>query len=50
MTDLGDRDDMKALGEYTHAGVAMHPGDKGMESMAKRLLPAVLDEIKKIRG
>lgn len=49
MTDLGDRDDMKALGEYAHAGVALHPGDKGMENIAERLLPVVLDEIKKGR-
>lgn len=47
MSDLGERDEMKATGKFKHGGVAAHPGDLGMESMAKRLLPAVVDEIRK---
>jgi len=35
--DLGEDDAMMAKGLYEHAGVAMHPGDKGMENIAKRI-------------
>lgn len=40
MDDLGDTDDMMALHEYENHGVAKHPGDKGMRTMAERLLAA----------
>lgn len=46
ITDLGAKDEMLALGKFEHSGVAMHPGDLGMETIAKRLLPAVLREVK----
>ncbi len=39
--DLGDCDDMKATGKFTHPGVAAHPGDKGMAEIAARIFAAM---------
>ncbi len=35
--DLGNDDEMKAIGKFSHNGVAVHPGDKGMAEMAERI-------------
>lgn len=39
--DLGERDDMKATGKFSHVGVAAHPGDKGMVEIAARIFAAI---------
>ena len=39
--DLGERDDMKAVGLFWHDGVANHPGDKGMLAIAERIYEAL---------
>ena len=39
--DLGEMDEMKAIGLFDHAGVAAHPGDKGMAEIARMILEAM---------
>ena len=39
--DLGEDDTMKALGEYEHHGVSVHPSDKGMAHIAQRILEKI---------
>ncbi|MBO5270321.1 MAG: hypothetical protein J6B77_06020 [Clostridia bacterium] len=38
--DLGEDDRMKAVGRFAHRGVASHPGDAGMQSIADRIMEA----------
>ena len=35
--DLGEMPEMKAVGLFTHTGVANHPGDQGMKVIAQRI-------------
>ena len=43
--DLGELDEMKAIGLFEHSGVANHPGDAGMKAIADRIMKKVREII-----
>ena len=44
LDDLGQQPEMRADGLFEHAGVAAHPGDRGMRAIAER----IFEELKKL--
>ncbi len=43
--DLGDNKEMMAIGLFEHEGVSIHPGDKGMQTIADRIYDVLKDLI-----
>jgi hypothetical protein len=41
LNDLGDGKENMAIGKFWHEGVAMHPGDLGMQRIAERIVKAL---------
>ena len=44
--DLGNDDSMKAVGRFENVGVAVHPGDGGMEQIARRLFASIKQRLR----
>ena len=44
LDDLGRHDENKAIGEYNHSGICLHPNDTGMGKIAERILSCIEKE------
>lgn len=42
ISDLGEMDEMKALGQFWHEGVSLHPNDNGMHAIAERVVEKIV--------
>ncbi len=45
LSDLGCNEENTAIGKFWHEGVAMHPGDIGMQRIAERIAKKILETI-----